>query len=60
MNDATTETAGKSHLTAEDCELLTKLCEQVWCCYHATRSPILLTTHQELTDLRNRITGQDE
>ena len=40
--------------------MLDKLCEQLWFAYSQTRNPILLSTHQELTDLRNRITGQDD
>jgi len=59
MTDATTEAVNKSVLTDEDSELLTKLCEQVWFVYRTTGSTILLTTHQELTDLRTRITGED-
>lgn len=60
MTDVTTEAAGKSSLTPEDHEQLTKLLEQLWFCYVTTRNPTLLSTHQELTDLRDRIAGQDE
>lgn len=60
MTDVTTEAAGKSNLTPADREMLDKLCEQLWFAYSQTRNPILLSTHQELTDLRNRITGQDD
>tara|TARA_R110000782_G_scaffold50647_6_gene109684 strand:+ start:1534 stop:1656 length:123 start_codon:yes stop_codon:yes gene_type:complete len=40
--------------------MLGKLCEQLWYCYVMTRNPTLLSTHQELTDLRDRIVAQDK
>lgn len=59
MTDASTVDA-KSHLDAADAEQFKKLCEQVWFAYVTTKSPILLSTHQELNELRVRITGEDE
>jgi len=47
-------------MSEEDADLFEKLNEQVWLVCMQTNSPILLTAHQELTELRARLIGEEK
>lgn len=59
-SDSTTGVGTGSRLTEAEAEQLTRIREQVWAVAMQTGLQVALVAHQELTEFRQALTGEQE